>query len=86
MDTMGLTLYEWSFNWEAENLPVIIQAWYGGQSTGTALADILFQQPELKEEDIPVLHQLNEEYSRVARLVERVLVSICLLYTSCFFQ
>lgn len=31
---------------------------------------------ELKEEDIPVLHQLNEEYSRVARLVERVLVSI----------
>lgn len=36
----------------------------------------LAQQPELKEEDIPVLHQLNEEYSRVARLVERVLVSI----------
>jgi len=31
-----------SFNWEVENLPVIIQAWYGGQSTGTALADILF--------------------------------------------
>ena len=36
----------------------------------------LAQQPELKEEDIPILHQLNEEYSRVARLVERVLVSI----------
>ncbi len=36
----------------------------------------LARQPELKEEDIPVLHQLNEEYSRVARLVERVLVSI----------
>lgn len=31
-----------AFNWEAENLPVIIQAWYGGQATGTALADILF--------------------------------------------
>ena len=39
----------------------------------------LAQQPELKEEDIPVLHQLNEEYSRVARLVERVLVSIAFL-------
>ena len=36
----------------------------------------LAQQPELKEEDIPILHQLNEEYSRVARLVERILVSI----------
>lgn len=34
------------------------------------------QQSELKEEDVPILHQLNEEYSRVARLVERVLVSI----------
>lgn len=31
-----------AFNWEAENLPVIIQAWYGGQATGQALADILF--------------------------------------------
>lgn len=31
-----------AFNWEAENLPVVIQAWYGGQATGTALADILF--------------------------------------------
>lgn len=31
-----------AFNWEAENLPAIIQAWYGGQATGTALADILF--------------------------------------------
>lgn len=33
-------------------------------------------QSELKEEDVPTLHQLNEEYSRVARVVERVLVSI----------
>lgn len=31
-----------AFNWEAENLPAVIQAWYGGQATGTALADILF--------------------------------------------
>lgn len=31
-----------AFNWEAENVPAIIQAWYGGQATGTALADILF--------------------------------------------
>lgn len=31
-----------SFNWEAQNIPAIIQAWYGGQSAGTALADILF--------------------------------------------
>lgn len=31
-----------AFNWEADNLPVIIQAWYGGQATGSALADILF--------------------------------------------
>lgn len=31
-----------SYNWEAENLPVVIQAWYGGQATGTALTDILF--------------------------------------------
>lgn len=31
-----------AFNWEAENVSSIIQAWYGGQATGTALADILF--------------------------------------------
>lgn len=34
------------------------------------------QKPELREEDVPILNQLNEEYTRVARLVERVLVSI----------
>ncbi len=28
--------------WEAENVPAIINAWYGGQSAGTALADVLF--------------------------------------------
>jgi beta-glucosidase len=28
--------------WEAENIPVIINAWYGGQSAGTAIADVLF--------------------------------------------
>jgi beta-glucosidase len=28
--------------WEAENIPSIINAWYGGQSAGTAIADVLF--------------------------------------------
>jgi beta-glucosidase len=28
--------------WESENLPAILNAWYGGQSAGTAIADILF--------------------------------------------
>jgi beta-glucosidase len=28
--------------WESENLPAIINAWYGGQAAGTAVADILF--------------------------------------------
>lgn len=28
--------------WESENIPAIINAWYGGQSAGTALADVLF--------------------------------------------
>lgn len=36
----------------------------------------LASQSELREEDVPILHQLNNEYSRVARLVEQVLVSI----------
>lgn len=31
-----------SFNWESENVQAIIQAWYGGQSAGTALMDIIF--------------------------------------------
>jgi beta-glucosidase len=31
-----------SINWEAENIPAIIEAWYGGQVAGKALADILF--------------------------------------------
>jgi len=30
------------FNWEAENIPAIIQGWYGGQAGGEAIADILF--------------------------------------------
>jgi beta-glucosidase len=29
-------------NWENENIPAIIEAWYSGQSSGTAIADILF--------------------------------------------
>ena len=28
--------------WENENIPAIINAWYGGQSAGTAVADVLF--------------------------------------------
>ncbi|PJJ58711.1 glycoside hydrolase family 3 C-terminal domain-containing protein [Hymenobacter chitinivorans] len=28
--------------WEARNLPAIVNSWYGGQATGTALADVLF--------------------------------------------
>ncbi|NUO02678.1 MAG: glycoside hydrolase family 3 C-terminal domain-containing protein, partial [Saprospiraceae bacterium] len=28
--------------WEDANLPAIVNAWYGGQSAGTALADVLF--------------------------------------------
>jgi beta-glucosidase len=28
--------------WENENIPAILNAWYGGQSAGTAVADVLF--------------------------------------------
>jgi len=28
--------------WEAENIPAIINGWYGGQAAGTAVADVLF--------------------------------------------
>jgi len=28
--------------WESENIPAIINAWYGGQAAGTAIADVLF--------------------------------------------
>ncbi len=31
-----------SFPWEKENIPAIVNAWYGGQSAGTAIADVLF--------------------------------------------
>jgi len=29
-------------NWEAENVPAIVQLWYSGEEGGTALADVLF--------------------------------------------
>lgn len=28
--------------WESENIPAILNAWYGGESAGTAIADVLF--------------------------------------------
>ncbi len=28
--------------WENENIPAIVNAWYGGQSAGTAIADVIF--------------------------------------------
>ena len=31
-----------SINWENENVPAIIEAWYPGQAAGTAIADIIF--------------------------------------------
>ncbi len=31
-----------SIPWEEENIPAIINAWYGGEAAGTAVADVLF--------------------------------------------
>ncbi len=30
------------FEWESQNIPAIIQSWYGGQAGGAAIADVLF--------------------------------------------
>lgn len=31
-----------SFDWESRNIDAIVQAWYGGQAAGDAIADVLF--------------------------------------------
>ena len=31
-----------SINWEKENIPAILESWYGGQAAGLAIADVLF--------------------------------------------
>lgn len=30
-----------AINWEKENIPAIVEAWYGGEAAGTAIADVL---------------------------------------------
>lgn len=30
-----------AINWESENIPAIVETWYGGQEAGTAIADVL---------------------------------------------
>ncbi|MEM3908320.1 MAG: glycoside hydrolase family 3 C-terminal domain-containing protein, partial [Nitrososphaerota archaeon] len=37
-----VTGFPLAINWTSEHVPAIIVAWYGGQSQGTAIADVLF--------------------------------------------
>ncbi|MDR1763078.1 MAG: glycoside hydrolase family 3 C-terminal domain-containing protein [Dysgonamonadaceae bacterium] len=57
--------------WESQNIPAIMNAWYGGQSTGTAVADVIFGKYNpsgrlpvtfyAKDSDLPPFEDYNME-------------------------